>query len=81
MKVEDIGILALAGVAVWLILKTGRVAGANTRGLSPNLSATADRFSAAGGGLLWPDTEAGYIGTWTNSGPFNLSTYDKQIYD
>lgn len=32
-------------------------------------------------GPLWPDTEAAYQGTWTASGPLNLATYDKQIWD
>lgn len=81
MKTEDLMILGLAGIAVWMILKTGRATGANLRGLSPNLQAQADKFGAAGGGLLWPDTEAAYNGTWTSSGPFNLANYDRQIYD
>lgn len=79
MKTEELILVALAGVAVWMVMRSRRGA-AGARGLSSGLSQKVDSFGAAGG-VLWTDTEAAYAGTWTSAGPLDLNTYNGQIYD
>lgn len=79
MKTEEILVIGLAGLAVFFILKAGKVA-TGARGLSADLQKRVDTYGAAGG-QLWTDTEAGYAGTWTANGPLNLANYNGQIYD
>lgn len=79
MKQDELLVLGLAGLAVFFIVKA-QVKTSNQRGLSSALAKQLTGFEAAGG-VPWADSESGYVGSYTSTGPLNLATYDKQIYD
>ncbi len=82
MKIEDLAVLGLAGLALYFAARAVGLTASrgNPRGLSPALQQQEAVFATAAG-PLWPDTEAAYVDTWTAAGPLDLRTYDKQIYD
>lgn len=82
MKPADLAVLGLAALAVFFVTRARGITAtrSNPRGLSPALLQQEAVFASAAG-PLFPDTEAAYAGTWTATGPLNLATYDKQIYD
>lgn len=76
MRSEDLILIAIAAGAAWWIVRKSQ-ASANARGLSADLL----RREATSIDALFPDTEAGYLGTWTANGPLNMTNYNKQIFD